>query len=92
MRLDIGDVAVLTGTFTDPETGDPADPNTVTCTVRKPDGDTATSPASGDAGEYTAEVDVDQAGTWRYAFDGTGGVKASGEGVFEVRPRQVPRS
>jgi uncharacterized protein YfaS (alpha-2-macroglobulin family) len=89
---DVGDVAELTGTFTDPETGDAVDPADVTCTARKPDGSTTTLNTSGSNGVYTAELELDQHGTWWYAFDGTGSYQASGERRLEVRKPQVPRA
>lgn len=89
---DVGDVAELTGTFTHPTTGQPVDPDTVTCTVRKPDGTTVKPGVSGSAGVYTANQALDQHGTWWYAFDGSGAHQASGEHRLEVRRQQVPRT
>jgi len=99
-RYDIGDEVNLFDLFTDPTTGDPVNPDAVVCTLAPPAG----SQLSGDdltpavtavddppAGNYTATVLPDAAGTWWYAFDGTGGYQASGEAYFEVRERHVPR-
>lgn len=87
---DIGDVVKLTGTFRDVD-GDLANPTTVTLTVLEPDGTTSTpSASSSSTGIYTATVTIDQSGTWRYRWEGTGDVVTAEEGSFDVRPRRVP--
>lgn len=89
---DIGDVAELTGTFTDPDTGALVDPAVVTCTVRHPDTTTSSPTVTRTStGVYVAEQDIDDDGTWWYAFDGEGIAQASAEKRFEVRKRRVPR-
>lgn len=89
---DIGDVAELSGAFTDTYTGAAVEPQTVVCTVRKPNGTTLTPDVAdhGD-GTYTAEVTLDRPGSWWYAFDGIGGEQASGERELRVRTRRVTR-
>ena len=89
MTYDIGDVARLFGAFTDIN-GAPADPTTVIVSVKDPNG-TVTTPAvvRDSLGNYHADQDCSIAGTWKYQFDGTGAVKASGPGTFRVRPREV---
>lgn len=87
---DIGDVVKLTGTFKN-ASGTLTDPDTVTLTVLEPDGTTSTPTASSSStGIWTANVTIDQSGTWRYRFEGTGAVVTAEEGAFDVRPRRVP--
>lgn len=104
---DIGDAITLTAAFTSraltrkeretflsagtlPE-GVGVEPTAVTCTVRSPS-DVNTEPeVSGEDGIYTATVQPELAGTWSYAFDGTGAQIAAGEGSFKVREQAVPR-
>lgn len=106
-HYDIGDVAELRGGFTTRTltaderatfetygtlpTGTGATPSSVVCTVRKPDGTSATPSVTGASGVYTAKIPLDQPGAWWYAFDGTGGQQASGEKRLDVRARKVPR-
>jgi hypothetical protein len=104
---DIGDLVTLWQVFRD-GTGAQADPDTVTLTVRKPDGtvyeETSTAAEaedeaaaeeatgatlSGVDGVYKAEIDVDQSGTWRLRWDGTGAVQESATDSFYVRPDMV---
>lgn len=88
---DIGDQPRATVTFTDLD-GTTTDPSTVTCTVRKPDG-TITEPVAASAepdGTWYADIPVDQAGTWRIRFEGTGALIAAVESRFQVRDREVP--
>jgi hypothetical protein len=87
---DIGDVVEMNASFTDLD-GAPATPESVTCTVRAPDGTESTPEVTGTANPYTAECEPDQHGTWWYAFDGGPDVKASAENCFVVRLREVPR-
>lgn len=112
-QYDIGDLIDLYGLFTDPDTGDVVEPDSVTCTVVNPAETTSTPSASpvsitvalaikldllpadteltGSITAYLAQTNPDQTGTWWYAFDGTGGVQASGERAFRVRTKHVPR-
>lgn len=107
MNYDIGDRAKLRAAFTTRKLtlseqktwreqgtipdGIGVDPGSVICTVLKPSGATLTPTASGSKGVWTAEVDVAEAGTWRYAFDGSEGFKASGENKLYVQDQLVPR-
>jgi hypothetical protein len=88
--FDIGDLVELTATFTDPDTGDPVDPDNVVCTVKKRT-EVVEVAASGRDGVYTAQVDIDVSGWWHYSFDGEGSFQASAEQKFLVRDRTVPR-
>jgi hypothetical protein len=87
----IGDLVILKAIFTDPDTKEPVDPETVVCTVQR--GSTISTPeVTGEKGVYTAEVEIDRSGRWYFAFDGTGGHQASQEGSFSVRQQAIPRS
>lgn len=92
---DIGDKPILTASFTDPETGDPVDPDVVVCTVRPPRVPAAEylTPAVDkvEKGSYKAQVTIDREGTWWYAFDGAGTHAGAEERSFKVRSRNVPR-
>lgn len=89
---DIGDVVELEATLTDPKTEEPLEPATVTCTVNSPKAaKTTPSVTNKGKGVYAADVEADEAGTWRYAFDGKGGHQGSEEGAFKVRARRVTR-
>lgn len=85
---DIGDEVRLSVAFTDAD-GVAADPTTVTCTVRKPDGSTLTPSATGSSGSYHADIQPDQTGNWHYRFAGTGALVAAEEGQFYVRVRKA---
>jgi hypothetical protein len=82
----IGDIAVLSATFTDD--GDPPiyeDPTTVLFSVRAPDGTVSTPTATQTGpGVYTAEVAIDQSGLWTYKVLGTGDVQAADQKSFRV--------
>lgn len=83
--FDIGDRVKLTGTFTN-AAGVLTNPTVVTCKVRTPSG-TVTShldAANPSAGVFTKEIEVTEAGMWRFRFEGTGAVKAAEEGFFDV--------
>lgn len=79
----IGDNAVLTTTFT--VGGVNTDPTTVVLTVQAPDGTETTPSVSNTAvGVYTADFEVDQAGTWLYRWVGSGAAVGVDEGAFRV--------
>lgn len=88
--FDQGDLVRLKAVFTDAETGVAVDPDTVTFRVRKPDG-TVTDyayPAQATktaVGAYQADVDADQAGSWRWRAFSTGNGQAAEEDGFTVR-------
>lgn len=70
-----------------------ADPSTVVCKYQDPSGNetTVTYPTSivqVSTGVYYLDIDVDEAGTWYYRWNGTGDVKASGEHEFTARATQ----
>ena len=88
--FDIGALVRCKAGFTNSETDAPLDPDTVTFRVRKPDG-TLTDyvyPASVTktaTGAYQADVDADQAGSWRWRVFSTGNGQAAEEDGFSVR-------
>lgn len=87
--LDVGDRVRATGRFTN-SAGSLADPTSVACTVRHPNG-SASSPSvtRGSLGVYLADFSLDGPGHWFYRFTGTGLVVAAGEGQFYVRERKA---
>lgn len=92
---DIGDVATLSATFTN-AAGTATDPDTVTVTVREPDGTLevyvyGTDPevVKDATGRYSFDQECTVAGTWFYSFVGTGAVATAEEGTFSVRPTSV---
>jgi hypothetical protein len=90
--VDIGDVAEITATFSDPHSGLPVAPTSVTCTVRLPSGETVAPEVDSEvAGTYVIEFEPEEAKKHRVAFDGTGAYQASEELAFRVRERRVPR-
>jgi uncharacterized protein YfaS (alpha-2-macroglobulin family) len=70
--------------------GNPSDPASVTLTVRRPDGSMfAPAVTRTGTGQYTATVDLDQAGTWRYEWQTTGTPQLVEGGDFYVHPRRT---
>lgn len=92
LEYDIGDVAQLEASFTD-EDGAPADPTTVTATVRDPSGNVSSYiVTSGQiirdgVGAYHLDVPVDEAGDWFASFVGTGAIASIEEVSFFGRTR-----
>lgn len=70
--FDLGDIARVTASFTD-DAGNPIDQESLTVTVRAPDG-TVTHPTGSiihdGTGEYHLDLEPDQEGTWLGKFDG----------------------
>jgi hypothetical protein len=65
----------LSVAFTDAATSAAVDPSTVTLLLTRPDGTAETHLADvyrDDTGAYHLDVTVDQAGTWRYRWEGAG--------------------
>ena len=93
-RLDVGDVAHLTATFTDPENSDtPIDPTAVYLSVRDPNGTVTTLQFGVDSevqqsgtGAYYADISIDRPGRWYYRWWSTGVGQAADEQWFEVEP------
>lgn len=84
---DIGDAVRLTGTFRN-AAGTLTDPTTVTLKHEDPSGnETSLTYAGGtvtksSTGIYYADVTVDESGTWKYKWIGTGTVAQADEGAF----------
>jgi hypothetical protein len=84
MSYHIGDGIRITTTFTD-LAGAVADPTTVVCRVRAPNGTQSTPTVTRTStGIYYSDVTVDQPGDWRYRMVGTGAITAVDEGYFNV--------
>lgn len=94
-QYDLGDSVRVTASFTDPDTGDAVDPDTVGFKYKDPAG-TVTTLTYGDgarivkdsAGHYHVDVDANLAGRWYYRFYSTGAGQAATERSFTVRPSQ----
>lgn len=88
---DLGQSVKLSVSFTD-AAGSAANPTTVTCTVREPDGTeteytSATTPAVSNpsTGTYELVLSPDQSGMWAYRWAGsTGSTTPVDEGQFHV--------
>ena len=88
-EYDIGDVFDLRRTILDSD-GVLADPDTVTFTLRKPDGVLSTLPVTHvSPGVYQVTIDPDQAGVWWFGWATTGDPKLYDEDSFTVRHRRV---
>ena len=88
-RYDVGDTVRVSATFLNVN-GVLADPATVTCTFRRPNGTNITAtPTSSTTGVWIAEVTVDDSGVWRYRFEGTDTESVAEEGSFVVRRQMV---
>lgn len=94
---DVGDLAPLRATFTDPDDPDEAlDPDDVTFIVREPDG-TVTSESSTmgtdvenpDPGVYLLHWPCRVGGVHHYRVEADGGITAAEEAAFMVRPSRV---
>lgn len=85
-----GNEITLSAEFIDRDTGEPADPTTVTLTILSPDGDETTvdqgdlsNPSVG-VWEYDYTT-VTPIGKWYYGFAGTGAIVATGKRSFVVK-------
>ena len=82
---DVGDRLQLECEFRD-STDILVNPGTVTASVKKPDGTTASlSTTNPSTGVFRALVTLDQEGKWYYRFVGTSPVEQASERWFEVR-------
>lgn len=67
-----------------------ADPTAVVCTIKAPDGTTsAPSVTHGSIGVYTADITLNQAGTWRVEWQGTGALIAASDTTLVARASYV---
>lgn len=90
MIYDVGDLVKLSTVLKD-TSGVVNNAATMTLAVTKPDA-TTTSPSvtnTGSGGVYTANVTIDQAGTWTYVWTASGAVVAVEPGQFTVRTQTV---
>ena len=91
---DIGDIVRLTGTFTVSSVN--TDPTTITLKTKDPTGNVdiytyALSQITKSAtGIFYKDISIDEAGTWRYEWTGTGAVATVEEGQIYVRKTRVP--
>lgn len=87
---DIGDSVEMTASFTN-SAGVAANPTTVVCSIKAPDGTVtnSTTVTNTGVGEYNAVIDPTSAGRHYYRFVGTGTLKAAEENVFIVREQKV---
>lgn len=91
-QFDIGDQPTIEASFRD-TSGEPADPTTVTLTVKAPDGtEQDVEVTRNSLGEYSGVVEPDQSGMWRYRWAATGALVAAEEGWFYVRIQRVGAS
>lgn len=92
--FDIGDVVRISVSFA--VSGVYTDPTTVTLKVKDPSGtvDTYTYALSqvtkSATGVYYKDLTIDEAGTWRYEWTGTGSCAAVEEGQVYARKTRVP--
>lgn len=86
-NYDLGDVVRLEAAFSDAD-GNPADPTEVVLRVK---GSTVVTytPTRVLIGLYRYDFQPDEPGMYRYRFEGTGAVRAAGEGSFFVREPKV---
>ena len=85
---DIGDVVRVTGTFTDAD-GVATDPTTVTGKYKDPSDNETTdsSPTNSATGVYYFDIEIDEAGSWKYRLEGktvTPSNQGAAEGSFQV--------
>jgi hypothetical protein len=94
--FDVGDLVRVSASFVG-TTGSTADPTTVYCKYKRPDG-TSSSATYGEGvllkiatGVYYTDINIDKAGTWYYRFwSGSAGTgQAAGESLFQVRKQNV---
>ena len=97
-EYDIGDLPRVKATFTDLDDTN-VNPTTVSVTVLKPNGTSATYEYGTDeevvreaTGIYYIDVSVDQSGRWRYRWESTGTGQAAEEGTFRVKTQRVATS
>ncbi len=88
---DIGDLIRLSVTFENLSNA-LVDPTSVVLKIKLPSGSISTLTYPADAaieraseGVYQSDVEITEAGTWSYRFQGTGAVKAAVESYFYVR-------
>jgi hypothetical protein len=87
---DVGDVAVLTTTITDPATGAPVTPTGVACTLTAPDLTVSTPTVNVvTTGVYSTQIVLTQAGLWAGVWTSTGTGQASESFLISVRQQST---
>lgn len=93
---DVGDLVRVSTVFTDAILEGAIDPDVVKLSVKTPDGDVVTYVYGTDAiverdslGNFHADLDVDQSGTWVYRWWSTGDGQGASENYFKVREAQA---
>jgi hypothetical protein len=87
---DVGDVAVLTTTITDPATGAPVTPTAVACTLTAPDLTVSTPTVNVvTTGVYSTQIVLTQAGLWAGVWTSTGTGQASESFLISVRQQST---
>lgn len=88
---DRGDLVRVTGSFTDPDTGDAIDPEVVNVTITNPNGSETQyvfgvndGVANPEVGEYSFDIDVQIAGRWYYRWWSSGTGQAAQKKWFNV--------
>lgn len=92
---DRGDMVRLTVGFTSAG-GGLADPGTITCKIKQPNGAVTTYVYEEEAelvkesvGSYYLDIQVDAPGTWHYRWAGNGTVTAAAESAFRVLESEI---
>lgn len=84
----VGTLIELDASFKDETTGNPADPTTVTVSIKDPAGvvtDLSASVVHASVGEYKVPYTPTINGLYTYRFAGVGAVVAADEGTFVAR-------
>lgn len=93
---DVGDEVRCTGTFTESD-GTVRNPSSVFFSFSAPSDTSATTYEYGvdtdivraSTGVYYVDLDIDEAGVWRYRWYSTGTGRAADEAYFHVREQEV---
>ena len=90
MAYDVGDKIRLSAAFVDIG-NNPADPTTVTVKYKAPTTATVTKVYITDAevikdatGNYHIDVSINEAGGWKFRWEGTGAVEAAAQATFDA--------
>lgn len=87
-KWDVGDVVRLSVAFT--SGGDAVDPDNVAVRVRTPSGtESSVAVVRTAAGNYTADITVNEPGVWWYRVSGEGDASSASEHSFLARTRRV---
>lgn len=93
---DLGDLVRVSAPFTLVSSGAAVDPDAVKLSVKNPSDEVTTYVYGTDAeivkdstGNYHADIDADETGTWHYRWWSTGNGQAAQEKLFEVRAAEA---